>query len=56
MDLKVIGVGTTFSSLQHVFEAQQEGGPSHRAMALKVRTFSPARVPKLNEGLLLIRR
>ena len=25
-------------------------------MTLKVRTFSPARVPKLNQGLLLIRR
>jgi hypothetical protein len=32
---------TTKAVLQ-VFEAQQKDGPSHRAMTLKVRTFSPA--------------
>src|SRR5215472_3637748 len=56
MDFQVIGLGTPFSSLQQVFEAQQKDRPSHRAMALKVVGFSPARVPKLNEGLLLNRR
>src|SRR5450432_627699 len=56
MDLQVVGDGASFSSFQNLFEAQQEDGPSHRTMTLKGSTFSPARVPKLNEGLLLIRR
>src|SRR5215472_7103182 len=56
MDLQVIGLGAPFSSLEQVFEAQQKDRPSHRAMTLKLGGFSPARVPKPNEGLLVIRR
>jgi hypothetical protein len=40
MNLKVIRDRAPFSSLRHVFEAQQKDGPSHRAMTLKVRAFS----------------
>src|SRR5260370_38872484 len=55
MHLQVVGVGRPFPSLQPVLEAQQDDGPPHRAMTLKFLTLSPARVPNLNEGLLLMR-